>query len=46
VSQLVAPWLSGEPNCGFVLINRDESLAAFTNKHTSYTTPVLEITYY
>jgi hypothetical protein len=48
VTQLVAPWLRGEPNYGFVLINRDEKIATYDNKQcqTSYTSPMLEITYY
>ena len=48
VTQLVAPWLRGQPNYGFVLINTDENLGAFTNKAclTSYSNPTLEVTYY
>jgi hypothetical protein len=43
-----APWLSGSPNYGFVLKNRDENLGTFTNKRclTAYTNPTLELTYY
>jgi hypothetical protein len=49
VTSIVAPWLRGEPNYGFVVRNSDENLDAFTNKEciTRYATnPVLEITYY
>ena len=48
VTNVVAPWLSGAPNYGFVLKNRDENLGAFTNKTclTTYTNPTLELTYY
>lgn len=48
VTQFVAPWLIGQPNYGFVLINTDENLGAFTNKRclTAYTNPTLELTYY
>jgi hypothetical protein len=48
VTPLVAQWLRGEPNYGFVLRNSDENLDAFTNKEciTKYASPVLEITYY
>ena len=48
VTQMVAPWLSGSPNYGFILKNRDENLGAFTNKTciTIYTNPTLELTYY
>ena len=48
VTAVVTPWLSGSPNYGFVLKNRDENLGAFTNKKclTMYTNPTLEVTYY
>jgi hypothetical protein len=48
VTQLVAPWLRGEPNYGFLLKNDDENLGAFTNKtcRSAYSNPVLELTYY
>jgi len=48
VTSLVAPWLRGEPNYGFLLRNDDENLGAFTDKRcrTAYTNPVLELTYY
>ena len=48
VTKLVASWLTGEPNYGFVLLNRDERLGAFDNRQcqTSYSVPTLEITYY
>ncbi len=48
VTKLVASWVAGEPNYGFVLLNRDERLGAFDNRQcqTSYSNPVLEITYY
>ncbi len=48
VTPLVAAWSNGQPNYGFVLLNRDENLGAFMNKRcvTSYSGPVLEITYY
>jgi hypothetical protein len=48
VTKIVAPWLRGEPNYGFVLKNADENLNAFANKScvTTYTNPVLELTYY
>ncbi len=44
----MTPWLSGSPNYGFVLKNRDENLGTFTNKNclTTYTNPTLELTYY
>ena len=48
VTPLVAPWLRGEPNYGFLLRNDDENLGAFTDKRcrSAYTNPVLELTYY
>lgn len=49
VTALVAPWLRGEPNYGFVVRNSDENPKTFTNKTclTTYATnPVLELTYY
>ncbi len=48
VTNLVASWMAGEPNYGFVLINNDERLGVALNKQcqTSYSNPVLEITYY
>jgi hypothetical protein len=48
VTRVVAPWLTGAPNYGFVLKNRDENLGAFTNKTcvTTYSNPTLELTYY
>jgi hypothetical protein len=48
VTQLVAPWLRGEPNYGFLMKNDDENLGAFTDKRcrSAYTNPVLELTYY
>jgi len=48
VMSIVAPWLRGEPNYGFVLKNRDENIDAFANKScTAYlSNPVLEISYY
>ncbi|MEA2719769.1 MAG: hypothetical protein QOJ39_1633 [Candidatus Eremiobacteraeota bacterium] len=48
VTRIVAPWLSGEPNYGFVVKNEDENLGAFINKRcmTTFRDPVLEITYY
>jgi hypothetical protein len=48
VTPLVASWMRGEPNYGFVLRNGDENINAFTNKQceTGFTRPVLEITYY
>jgi hypothetical protein len=48
VTPIVAAWLRGEPNYGFVLKNSDENLGAFIDKRceTAYTSPSLEITYY
>lgn len=48
VTALVAPWLIGQPNYGFVLINSDEDTGAFANRvcQTTYSNPILEITYY
>ncbi len=48
VTPMVAAWMRGEPNFGFVLRNADENLNAFTNKSciTRYTEPGLELTYY
>lgn len=48
VTPIVAAWLRGEPNYGFVLKNADENLGAFINKRceTTYSNPNLELTYY
>jgi len=48
VTKIVAPWMRGEPNYGFVVKGADENLGAFTNKtcFTTYTPAVLEVTYY
>ncbi len=48
VTQTVASWLRGNPNYGFVLKNSGENLNAFTNHKclTTYSNPILEITYY
>lgn len=48
VTTLVAPWLTGEPNYGFVLRNADENVRAFAENQcvTSYGAPTLELTYY
>jgi hypothetical protein len=48
VTPIVAAWMRGEPNFGFVLKNSDENLAAFTNKSclTKYAAPTLEVVYY
>ncbi len=48
VTKLVAPWLIGNPNYGLVLFNRDELIDTFDHRQcrTSYSNPMLEITYY
>ncbi|MFN2462147.1 MAG: DNRLRE domain-containing protein [Candidatus Velthaea sp.] len=48
VTRIVAPWLIGEPNYGFVLKNDDEDTNAFRNMQcqTAYTNPILELTSY
>jgi hypothetical protein len=46
--RIVARWMRGESNYGFVLRNDDENSSAFTTKQceTMYFDPVLEISYY
>ncbi|MDQ2991749.1 MAG: DNRLRE domain-containing protein, partial [Candidatus Eremiobacteraeota bacterium] len=48
VTAIVAPWLRGEPNYGFVVKNDDENTGAFTNEtcQTIYSNPTLDVTYY
>ncbi|MFN2460493.1 MAG: hypothetical protein ABR591_07380 [Candidatus Velthaea sp.] len=47
-TSLVAPWLSGQPNYGFVLRGASENLGGQTNEqcYTTYVNPVLTVTYY
>ena len=48
VTPIVAGWLRGEPNYGFIMKNADENPNAFTNKRclTTYVKPLLDVTYY
>ena len=45
VTSIVAPWLNGAPNYGFVARNPDENMYAFTNGQceTSYINPLLDV---